>query len=223
VVQILPDGTPYFARFNPNPHFAPEQLNGSELGYRRLLGEKLYVDLAGFYNHYHNLFSEDIIGPTFVETDPAPTHYLLPADFANGLLAYTKGFEIAPEWRPASFWRLRGSYSYLHMNVYRSPKDLQNVESPASVSGASPEQQVSVESALDLSKRLQLDLDFRYVSALPALAVPGYSTGDGRLGWRFNPQLELSLVGQNLLQPSHMEYGNVGIRRSVYARLTWSR
>ena len=31
--------------------------------------------------------------------------------------AYTKGVEIAPEWRPASSWRLRGSYSYLHMNM----------------------------------------------------------------------------------------------------------
>ena len=75
------------------------------------------VDVAGFYNHYHDLFSEDLIGPTFLETSPAPTHLLLPAQFRNGLLGTTKGVEIAPEWRPTGFWRLRGSYSYLHMNV----------------------------------------------------------------------------------------------------------
>ena len=62
------NGTPYFARFNANPNFASEQLNGYELGYRRLLGKKLYVDVAGFYNHYHDLFSEDITGQPFVET-----------------------------------------------------------------------------------------------------------------------------------------------------------
>jgi iron complex outermembrane receptor protein len=71
-----------------------------------------------------------------------------------------------------------------------------------------------------------LDLDYRYVSALPALAVPAYSTGDARLGWRFSRQLELSLVGQNLFQAWHPEYGPppfVGIVRNVYARLTWTR
>ena len=29
------DGTPIFARFNANTQFAPEQLNGSEMGYRK--------------------------------------------------------------------------------------------------------------------------------------------------------------------------------------------
>jgi iron complex outermembrane receptor protein len=80
-----------------------------------------------------------------------------------------------------------------------------------------------VQSAFDLTKNLQLDLDFRYVSALPALGVPAYSTGDARFGWRFSNQFELSLVGQNLFQPWHFEYGTVGIVRNVYARLTWSR
>ena len=42
-------GVPYFARFNANPNFAPEQLNGSELGYRLLIGKKLYLDIATFF------------------------------------------------------------------------------------------------------------------------------------------------------------------------------
>jgi iron complex outermembrane receptor protein len=58
--------------------------------------------------------------------------------------------------------------------------------------------------------------------------VPAYSTGDVRFGWRFRPQFELSLVGRNLLQPSHPEYGTdpgplVEIRRSAYAKLTWTK
>ena len=65
-------GLPYFARFNANHNFAPEQLNGYELGYRRLLGKKVYFDVAGFYNHYHDLFDEEITGASFVETKPAP-------------------------------------------------------------------------------------------------------------------------------------------------------
>jgi iron complex outermembrane receptor protein len=226
-ITTTSDGTPFFARFNPNPAFAPEQLNGYELGYRRLLGRKVYVDLTGFYNHYHDLFSEDITGQPFFEDTPAPPHLLLPAQFANGLLGYTKGVEIAPEWSPASFWRLRGSYSFLHMNLGRSPNSADVGTAPGIV-GSSPQHEATIESAFDIAKKFQLDLDWRYVDALPAQAVPAYSTADARLGWRFNRQLEFSVVGRNLFQRSHFEDGGdpgplVGIKRSGYIKLTWSR
>lgn len=223
-------GLPFFARFNANANFAPEQLNGSELGYRRLLGKKVYVDLAGFYNHYHNLFSEDITGAPFVETDPGPVHLLEPGEVGNGLLATTKGIEIAPEWRPTSFWRLTGSYSYLHMDVYKAPGSTDFGSAPA-IQGSSPGHQIMVQSAFDLSKVLKLDLNFRHISALPGqspAAVPAYSTADIRLAWQLNRQIELSFVGMNLLQPSHFEDGGdpfvlVGIERSGYAQIAWRR
>src|SRR6185437_8254327 len=194
--------------------------NGYELGYRRVLCKTIYVDVAGFYNHYHNLFSEDLAGPPFLESDPPPEHLLLPAQFRNGLLGNTKGVEIAPEWRPASFWRLRGSYSYLHMDLARSPHSGDVGTAPIIV-GSSPQHQVMVGSSFDISKKLQLDLDYGYVGALPGQMVPAYSTADARLGWRFSPEFELSFVGRNLLQPSHAEYGSdpgglVAIRRSAY-------
>ena len=226
-VGVQANGTPFFARFDANPNFAPEQMNGYELGYRRLLGKKLYIDTTGFYNHYHNLFSEDLAGSIFLETNPAPAHLLLPAQFRNGLYGYTKGMEIAPEWRPTEFLRLRGSYSYLHMNLGKSPNS-GDVGTAPIVVGSSPQHQVTVSSAIDFSKRLQLDLTYRYVSALPGQMVPAYSTGDARLGWRLSRQFEISFVGRNLFQPWHVEYGGdpgplVGIKRSAYVRMTWSR
>jgi iron complex outermembrane receptor protein len=223
----MQNGIPFFARFNPNPNFAPEQLNGSELGYRRLLSKRLFVDVTAFYNHYHDVFSEDVIGSPYLETNPAPVHYLLPADFGNGLYGYTKGAEIAPEWRPKDFWRLHGSYSYLHMNLAKS-RDSLDIGTAAPTVGSSPQHEATVQSAFDLFKRLQLDLTYRYVSALPGQGVHAYSTGDVRIGWQFNRHFDLSIAGQNLFQPSHFEYGGdplglVGIKRSVYAKLTWRR
>jgi len=202
-------------------------MNGYELGYRRLLGKKFYVDVTGYYNHYHDLFSEDLAGATYLETTPAPAHFLLPAQFRNGLLGYTKGVEIAPEWRPTANWRLRGSYSYLHMNLGKAPNSGDVGTAPIIV-GSSPQHEVTVSSAMDLSKKLELDLTFRYVSALPGQLVSAYSTGDARIGWRFNSQVDLSVAGQNLLQPSHQEFGGdpgprLGIRRSIYAKVTWTR
>jgi iron complex outermembrane receptor protein len=114
-----PSGLPEFARFSANPHFRSEQLNGYELGYRGLEGPNFYLDIAGFYNHYGDLFSEDLLGPAYIETNPPPTHVLIPAQFGNGLVASTTGMEVAPEWRPEPWWRLRGSYSFLDMHVKR--------------------------------------------------------------------------------------------------------
>ena len=221
------NGLPLLARFNANRGFAPEQLNGYELGYRRLFSRNLYVDLAGFYNHYHDLFSEEFTGPIFLETNPPPTHLLLPAQFGNGLLGVTKGVEIAPEWRVIDTWRLRGSYSYLHMNVGKAPHSADVGTSPG-INGSSPGHQAVIQSSVDLSRNLQLDLDYRYVSALPGQQVPSYSTGDARFGWRISPLFELSFVGRNLFQPWHAESAGdpgplVGIKRSAYVRLTWTR
>jgi iron complex outermembrane receptor protein len=133
--------------------------------------------------------------------------------------------EITPEWRPTAAWRLRTSYSYLHMNLDRSPGS-GDVGTAPGIVGSSPQHQLALQSALDLPHKLQLDLTYRYVSALPGQLVPAYSTGDARLGWRINRPVELSIAGRNLFQPSHVEYGGdpgplVGIRRSVYATITW--
>jgi len=221
------NGTPLFARFNANTRFAPEQLNGSEIGYRRLIKSNLYIDFAGFYNHYHDLFDEEITGALSLEDNPPPLHYLLPAQFGNGLLGATKGFEIAPEWRLTSVWQLKGSYSFLQMHIEKAPNSL-DVGTSRGIEGSSPKHEVTIQSAFDLTKKLSLDLTYRYVAALPGQLVPAYSTGDARFAWRLNREFELSLVGQNLFQPFHFEDGGdpgplVGIKRSGYVKLTWNR
>lgn len=226
------NGSELFGRFNPNPDFAPEQLNGWELGYRRMIAKNLYVDLATFYNHYHDLFSQDLeSGPSLETTLPfsepvqPPTHVIIQAQFRNDLLGFTTGGEIAPEWRPANFWRLRGSYSFLNMNLSKGA-GIAVGGTPASVEGSSPRHEVEIASSFDLSKRLQLDLMYRYVSALPAVSAPGYSTGDVNFTWRLKSGFSVSVAGSNLFQPFHVEYaadpsGPVAIVRSVYASLVW--
>jgi iron complex outermembrane receptor protein len=223
----------FFARFNANPAFAPEQLNGYEIGYRTLVAKNVYIDFAGFVNHYHNLFSQDLTGGPFVETtlpfpDPNPPspHLLITAQFRNSLYGDTKGFEIAPEWRPLEFWRLRASYSYLNMDLETAPTIALGA-GPGSVEGSSPKHEITATSSFEIGKRLQADLTYRYSSALPAQSAPAYSTGDARVAWRFTPHLELAGVGRDLLQPFHIEYNNTGgpvaVRRSGYASLTWTR
>ncbi len=224
---IAPNGLPFFARFNANPEFGSEEVNGYEVGYRRLFAQQVYVDVAAFYNHYSDLFSEDLLGAPFVENTPPPTHLLLPAEFGNGLVGTTRGIEIAPEWRPTSFWRLRASYSFLQMRIKKSPGSL-DIGSSTFIEGSSPRHQANIQSGFDIGKAFTLDLAYRYVSALGALKIPSYSTADVRFAWKLNQEFEVSIVGQNLLQPRHYEFASdpgpsVGIKRTIYGQLAWRR
>lgn len=211
-----------FLRVIGNRDIASEELNGYEAGYRTLVKPNLYLDVAAFYNDYPDLESFEP-GAPFLETTPGPPHFVLPYFLRNGLKGTTHGFEIAPEWKPVAWWQLKGSYSYLHMNLERKPWSLDPVER-ASLQGSSPTHQVVFQSLVNLPKRFEFDQTCRYVSALPAQQVASYSTADARFGWRPNPHLEFSLTGDNLLQPHHAEFGGdpgplVEVKRSAYGRV----
>jgi iron complex outermembrane receptor protein len=197
---------------------------GYETGYRSLLFSKLSVDIAAFYNRYNNLLSAER-GSPFLETSVTPQYTIIPLFLGNGLYGSTSGFEIAPDWRPATAWRLNGSYSYLHMNlkVNRGSTDTSTVKS---TEGSSPHHQVVLQSSIVLPRSLEFSQTYRYVSALPAQLVPSYGTVDARLSWRGINHFDLSIVGQNLVQPHHVEYGGdpgtlVGIKRNIYGAITW--
>jgi iron complex outermembrane receptor protein len=225
--SILPNGLPVLARFNANPNFHSEELNGYEAGYRRLIAKNFYIDVAAFYNHYGDLFSEDITGAPYVETVPGPAHVLIPAEFGNGLVGRTTGGELAPDWKVNNWWRLRASYSFLQMELKKGTNS-QDIGTASATSGSSPRHQLMIQSAFDISKVFNLDLAYRYISALPGEMVNSYSTADARFSWQTSQHWQLSVVGRNLLQPYHYESNGdpgplVGIKRSVYGQITWRR
>ena len=95
-------------------------------------------------------------------------------------------------------------------------------------SGASPTSVGTFQSSFDLPKRFEFDATYRYSGELPEYGVAAYSTADARLGWDWGEGLDFSVVGQNLLQPSHVEFGGdagplVGIKRAVYAKIMWNQ
>jgi iron complex outermembrane recepter protein len=206
--------------------FKSEQLLGSEFGYRTLLAKKFYVDLAVFENQYNDLYGYGP-GAVLLESSPPPTRVVLQVPLANALQGDTVGFEIAPDWKPVSWWELKGSYAFLHLHVYDRPGFTDKLNT-VSDNGSSPHHQVVVQSQFNLPKKFEFDTTFRYVSALPAQTVRAYSTADVRLGWSPLQSWEFSVVGQNLFQPDHAEFGSdvdtiVGIKRSAYGKITWRR
>jgi len=187
----------------------------------------VYTDVAVFHNAYGDLLA---LGNPKIGAGqpPLPAGSLLVGfQYQNGIRGSTNGFEIAPDFRMTPWWQVKASFSYLRFNLTTTP-DLQNMQTLTMLHGSSPNNQGSIQSLIDLPKRFEFDQTIRYVSALPAQHVKAYVTGNARLGWKPMDGLELSVTGENLFQPHHAEFGiepapNVEIKRSVYAKVVWTR
>jgi iron complex outermembrane receptor protein len=225
LTDFLASNPPVFLRVIGNKNFVSEKLISYEIGYRTLLAKDLYLDITVFNNDYDDLYGYGP-GVAFVETSPEPAHLILQLPLANALKGVTRGVEIAPDWKPVGWWELKGSYSYLFLAVRDKSGFTDNLNT-VSDNGSSPHHQFVLQSLFNLPKKLEFDATIRYVSALPAQTVEAYTTADLRFGWHPNPAWEFSLVGQNLLQPDHPEFGAdvntiVGIKRAAYLKVTWN-
>jgi iron complex outermembrane recepter protein len=213
-----------------NPNFKSEALIGYEAGFRQLLGKKVYVDVAAFHNNYQDL--QSFTAPTVsIVTTPPPPHVLLSLQYANDIAGTTNGVEIAPSWQATSWWRLTGSYSYvgIDMHANAATADISSTGSVRTYEGSAPHHQMEVQSIFNIGKQFEFDQFLRAASSLPAQKVPAYTTVDTRFGYTYR-SFEFSVVGQNLLQPHHSEWGTgdpnqlpVAIKRAVYAQITFRK
>jgi iron complex outermembrane receptor protein len=218
---------PTYLELVGDPKLKAERMLGYEAGYRTQVNRNLYLDFTAFYNRYSDLQG---YGPlSFGEADdPPPLRLLILVPYANVIAGHTIGTEVAPDWKITNWWQVRASYSFLQMHLQDMPGFTDVGSLLGSYMGSSPNSMADFQSLFDLPKHFEIDGTYRYSGALPAQAVHPYSTVDVRLGWHFKRTLDFSVVGQNLLRPSHEEFGGdpgllVGIKRAVYAKITWRR
>jgi iron complex outermembrane receptor protein len=205
-----------------NPEYESEVLLAHEVGYRFRPEERVSIDLAAFYNTYDKLRITQ-------RRDPIPNFaegfVTIPIEFTNNLEAETYGLELALDWYLSRNLRARAGYSYLQMDLQPIGETTDTVHVEAD--GDVPRHQFALQTAADLPKELSLNLQFRYVEALPHLAVDSYVEMDARLGWRVFTSIEVAVVGRNLLHDSHPEFkselSNVytEVERDVSVSLVW--
>src|SRR6185312_4482183 len=215
-----------FNRTQGDRIFTDETVVGYEAGYRNLVSNTFSLDIAAFHNRYNHLLSLEPLTP-LTENNGGVTATIDPFINLNGVKGSTSGVEIAPDWKPRAWWRLQGSYSFLRMDM-RTIATSHDATTVPSLEGSSPHHQVRVQSWFDLMRNMEFTATWRYVSALPAIAVDGYNTADARFAWRAVPRVEFAVTAQNLLQPHHGEFSGdpgpvVGIKRSIFASLTFRK
>jgi iron complex outermembrane receptor protein len=209
-----------FVTVSGNRDFLSEELLAYEIGYRVRPHDRLAFDVAGFYNTYDHLRTIEV-GP--VPLSP-PLHIASQGD--NLMSGETYGVELGAHWQAASWWRWSGTYSYLQMQLHLDPGSRDRTSEGAE--GDSPHHQFALRSSMDLPRRIEFDVALRYVDSLPNQRIPSYLAMDVRLGWRPTKNLELAVVGQNLLDDRHPEFASsiiqtrpTEIQHSVYGKLTW--
>jgi iron complex outermembrane recepter protein len=217
--QSVTPSAPTFAKISANDNFKTEKLIAYELGYRVQATDRLLLDVAGFYNRYEDLLSVETAGPV----SPGPPT-ILPFILDNKLHGEVLGMEIAATWQALDWWRLRGSYSFLKLNL-TADEGSTDTSSAVSTEESSPNHQAWLQSTMDLPGNLEFDLTPRFVGELPRQGIPNYATLDARLGWYPMQGMDISFIGRNLIG-QHAEFnggrnGRTNIQRGLYVRVTW--
>jgi len=222
---VLPPGVlpaPSVITLENNKNFDSEKLLAYELGYKKQLRSNLSLDLAVFYNEYHDMLSLTASGLTPVAGPPA--HFLLPLEAENEQSAETYGGEATVAWTINDRWKLIATYSYLEIFAHAPSVISFSQETEEEMS---PVHQVSLQPSWTINDNLSLDGRLYYVDEVPEQEIDDYFRLDLNFGWRIHKNLKFNLVGQNLLQDEHREFGSptavnaAEIERSIFGKFTW--
>ena len=205
-------------RIRGNPGMDSEKLIAYEVGYRVQPHDRVTLDFAGFYDVYNDVRS--VQNGTM---DPSQYPLIIQnLEFGNQLQGHMIGGEVVSQLEIAPWWRLQATYSLLcpHISATRAGT-VQDQEH------SSPKNQAGLRSLLDLPGHWEFDCGVRYVDHLQAGHWPSYIVADVRLAWKPTKHLELAIVGQNLGDDHHPEFGSefdyvrTQVQQSVYGKVTW--
>jgi iron complex outermembrane receptor protein len=208
---FAPSQPPFFLEGGPN--FQSEEELAYELGVRHQRGA-LAVSVATFYSRYHGLRSLEQVNP--------PNAF--PVVIGNGLDGEAFGAEATGDYWVTSRWRLRAGYTELRVHIWPNPGSTDTTRGAGE--NHSPDRQLFLHSSLELPAHLRLDAGLRAIDDIANQQVPGYAELNAKLTWQTTANLNLSVVGQNLLHRRHTEFGAPGaarreIERGVYGLVQW--
>ncbi|WP_082880922.1 TonB-dependent siderophore receptor [Methylomonas sp. DH-1] len=204
-----------------NPNMAAEKMLGFELGWRGQLLPQLSADIALYHYNYDDLSSNSI------SVLPPASYLLIKSTTGNLGIGQVYGGEFSLDWQVTDTWKLKANYSYEEDRIRPGNATPANVF--VNDGGSYPAHKAMLWSMYQLTPQLKLDMNWRFVSSTVTNLsfTQGYHDLDARLAWDLGAGLELALVGRNLLDSYHFEYGSdlfstaTAVQREVYGTLRW--
>jgi iron complex outermembrane receptor protein len=193
------------------PNFVSEVANVIQAGYRARTAGVLTWSVTAFLHEWDKLRSAS-----------AP-----PVIIENKIKGPVYGVEGWVSWQLLSAWRLSGGLTTLRKDLRLEPGSTDQLGPRNPQLSNDPEEQWMLRSSLNPWTNHELDAMARHVGELPNPIVPAYTAIDVRYAWRVRQDVELSVLGQNLLDPRHGEFNPPATRREfergVFLQATWSR
>lgn len=191
--------------------FQTEKLTAFEAGTRIQAAPNATFSISAYYNLYDDLKALETTRVT-----------VLPFYWTNAIKGHSYGLDAWGDLALAHWWKLRAGISLLHER-FRFKPGASGFLGTSQV-GDDPPRQATLSSSFNIGRGISLDANFRYVGRLPDPAVPAYCELGGRIGWRLNDRLQLSVSGMNLLHKWHQELPPTTaseVPRSILAGFKW--
>jgi iron complex outermembrane receptor protein len=254
VSPLLPSGLTAMLQMAPRPGASvmAEKALSLEAGWRKQLGPQLSFDSAIYLNDYSDLRGGRLVGASPQDSAPGigqsiaclisnpfnppqNCYFTIQGYNTNQDKFRTWGGEFAVDWHPNSQWRVQGAYAYLHAQGVLTG-DLIGDSQIKAYEGATPQHQLSLRSNYSFGQGLNLDLWARRVSATKHYAlnavdpfvIHAYVSLDARLAWQVDRQLELAVMGKNLLTNRHAEFADsfpytraYDVQRTLFLTALW--
>lgn len=133
---------------------------------------------------------------------------ILPVFLTNVLNGKGDGFEANFRYQPKPWITLKGSYTYLHQTYVDYPiQDAQTARTVLGNLGQDPNNRFHIGASLNPFETVELDTNLYFTGPFRAdnttNVVNGYHKLDMRVAWKPIKELEISLVGQDMLKASY--------------------
>lgn len=214
--SIAPDS---IAQLQYNEKLSSEDLVAYEIGHRIKPTKKITLDSTAFLNVYGKLNTYEPLA----EIDAGGGNSYSPYQIATLGSGRAYGFEESISWDVLPTWNLKANYSYINLLLEQGRSQDTTFKGQ---SGDSPHHKFMLRSQIYLPYDVQLINSGYYTGRLPNQGISAYLRFDTHLIWSVTNNIELSLVGQNLLDNKHPEFGGSAnaaqndIPRSVYGKIT---
>jgi len=221
LARLLPNPVPppalIPAVMTGDDRYDAEKLTEYEVGYRVRATERVSIDVAMFYGDYDDLESNEVdgFGPPIA------------LSLGNRFTGEAYGVEVSTVWQVRDWWRMSAWYAFMRLHLH--PNGSGDAFSESNFENDYPESSAGMLNTFSVNDKLTLNAWLRYADGLPSIPTKDHLDLDLQVTWRATPNVELSIVGQNLLDQSHAEYGpstivatqTTEVERGVYGKLTW--
>jgi len=117
-------------------------------------------------------------------------------------LDYIYGIETTLRYQPYNNWKMEFSYTYQKGKT----SDIYISDDASRI----PENSIQFRSLCNIKKNMEIDLFYTFIDEVQL--AESYSRLDLRLGYKISPNLKLSVLGSNLTDDHHIEFGRDALK-----------